>query len=238
MAYTSPTLVTNEIGTNYDSTNDLTTAQVTAFVVQADSIIDAAAYEHYNPFNAHDSSATDGTDTYIVPGLIGQCSKNMAVAFGLRQLKAKKSNTTHSDTIDHFLDQAELTLAQLRAGEFVQVNTYRTQAISYVDGSEAFALGQYQSLVSPSSLLDSGDPQHILKDTFFVAACTNTTNPTQMRMGEDFGLWWDARWRNWIFEGRNSALQASGATITVTFKWDYRKDYAQEAQRSGVALAG
>ena len=228
MSYTSSSLVINELGTNYDNADDLTTAHITNFIEQADGIIDSRAYPHYNPFNAYDSLKTDSTDTYTVPGLIGQCSKNLAVAYGLQQLRAKRSNNSHSDTIEHYFALAEATLDALERGAFVKIETWRTFSLTFGDASPGFELDSNQSFINPTAL-DSGDPPHIFTDTVSVAAATGITNPTQLRYGKDYSVKWDKGWRQWVFERSESNL-VSAATVTVTFKWDYRKDYADEPQ--------
>ena len=62
MAYTSTTLVINELGTNYSNDDDLTTAHVQAFILQADGLIDSAGFKFFNKFNAYDSPDTKDCD--------------------------------------------------------------------------------------------------------------------------------------------------------------------------------
>lgn len=226
MAYTSTTLVINELGTNYSNSDDLTTAHITDFIAKADALIDSAARQYYNKFNAYDSLLTDTTDTYEVPGIIGICSKDLAVAFSYRQLRAKRSNTAHSDVIDHYLEQGQLILDALSGGVFVAEEKWRAFSLTFGDNDPSFELSTDQSFVNPSAL-DSADPPHIFTDTVEVAAATGITNPGQLRLDSDYKVYWSRAWRNWVFERYESNLVSAG-TVTVTFKWDYRKDYADE----------
>ena len=226
MSYTSTTLVINELGTNYDNADDLTTAHITAFIAKADSEINDAAYQFFNPFNAYDSLLTDTTDVYTTPGVIAECSKNLTVARSLGQLRAKKGNTSHSDTIEWYWGLGQETLAALRGGMFLAPSTWRSFSLTFGDSDPGFELDSNQSFVNPSAL-DSGDPVHILADTVQVASATGITNPAQLRLGPDYTVKWSKEWRNWVFTRKESNLVAASA-VALTFKWDYRKDYADE----------
>ena len=179
MAYTSADLVKDVLGTIF-LTADLPDADITAYIVQGDSIIDAASYEHYNAFNAFDSSKTDTTDTYVTPGLIGLAARNLAAAEGMRQLKAVKNNTAHADAIDRFEEAASTTLTLLEIGKFVQLNKWRSFSLTFGDSGNGWELSADQSFINPTAL-DSSDPPHILLDTLEVTTATGIDTPCPNR---------------------------------------------------------
>ena len=241
MAYTTTTLVTNEIGTDYDSTTDLTTAHVTAFLAQADGLIDGARYEHYNEFNA-----TAGTPA--TPALIAQCSKNIALAMCLRQLRARGSGSILDNRIDEAATLGELALDQLRAGEFVKTETQSTETLSFGDGSQSWELGTDEAFVASTSPLDSGDPPHILKDTFALLSTSTVDGSAgftaaelaDMRIGREYRVTFRPEYRRWVFKALDSGRinSTNVTTFNVTYDWDYRKDFRNEAHRSGVVWVG
>ena len=235
MAYTSVTLVRNEIGSN-PATADLADADITAQILKADNLIDSVAARFYNKFNLVGSSKTDGTDTYVVPGVIGSCSKDLSVAWSMSQVRAQTANSTQQNKIDFHLGQADVTLGLLRSGDFwLAAEKYRSESLTFGSGTDAWDLDSNEAVLASTTPLDSGDPPHVLLDTLEVTTASSVTNPTNMRRGVEYNADWDAQRAKWIFERIASELIAA-ATITVTWQWDYRKDYADEPHYTGVII--
>jgi hypothetical protein len=214
MAYTTSALVIKWLGSNYDSTNDLTGAEVTAFIVVADGIIDERVSPHYNLFNATDSSKSDGTDTYKTPNVVATASRHLAAAMCFDQLRALAANETLESRAEYH-------------------NNVGSQLVTD------------QAFLAATSPLDSGDPPHIIKESVRISSASTVAagqtftaaEAANMRNGVDFEVDWAEKYGKWVFHSLNSNI-TDMTTVKVTWLWDYRRKFGDEAKCSGVLRSG
>jgi hypothetical protein len=245
MAYVASADVIAWIGAAYDSVSDLTAAHVADFITKADGRVNNAANEHFWPFNAVDSSATDGTDTYVTPADVEMASRHLAAYYALLQLKSKNATTQHDEMIGFHLDQGEFFLNQLRSGAALPANRYRDEGLTFGDGSQGWELSTSEAFLAATSPLDSGDPPHILADTVAISAnSTRTAGPTaaelaDMRLGTEYTVAFVDGYRRWVFRALDSRLYSDDVTsLKVSYQWDYRKDFAKPRRFTGRLLCG
>lgn len=240
MSYCAVNDVTDELGTAYDSTTDLTTAQVTEFIVQADGVIDHAASRHYWPFNAHDSA------TYQTPEHVKRASIDLAVAYSLQKLRATARATALTDRIDMYFEKAGGALEELASGTaWIEPESVATETLSgFTVPTWGWELDETQAFVAATSPLDSGDAPNIFPDS---AAILSTSTPgadvtftaaqmANMRTGVEFAVHYSPGHRRWVFNAIHSELK-DVTTLNITYRWDYRRQFADMRLKSGVLLS-
>jgi hypothetical protein len=250
LAYVDRTLAINWLGTAYDATNDLTNANIDAFIVKADGLVDTWASPRYNLFNAYGSSKTDGTDTYTTPPLVINAALHQTVAWCFNQIRARTSNTSLAEVVAHYEDRAQFYMDLLANGPLLPPERYRDETLSAGDGTQGWELSTSEAFigVSPSgSPLDNGiDPPFIHRDSVVVsssstvasAASFTAAEAADMQIGVDFDVTFEPRRRKWVFEYKNGVITSDFTTLQVSYLWDYQRSVGDEGGNSGVMHAG
>lgn len=244
MAYCTNAHVIDMIGTNYDSSNDLTSAEIDVYITRADALIDAESQPNYYPFNATGSTKTDGTDTYTTPKLVQMCSIHLATSYSMMQLRAMVPNNTLAEAALFHMDQGTVLLNKLRDPAFkLSPHTWRNYTLTFGTSAVSWSLGSEEAFIEPTAL-DSGDPPNILEDTVRIGSTTSTTRTDvtaaqlqQARLGIEYTVRWDAKYQRYVFTANDPKLY-SNTTLKVTFEWDYRRDRGREPHFSGVIFSG
>ena len=237
MAYTTTTLVINWLGTSYDTGTDLTSANVTAFIDKADDIINASCQPRYYRFNAENGTKTDGTDTYITPGLVVQTSTHLAAGYALLQLRAKGLNTPLANSAEFHIDQANFYLGLLKNPSFkLDPETWRNYTLTWGTQAESWDLPNNEAFISPTAL-DSADPPNILEDSVRIGS-GSTSTLLNARLGREFDVRWDQGYQRYVFTANDGKLYETSIETKITFEWDYRRDRGKESHLSGVLLCG
>jgi hypothetical protein len=238
MAYTTTTLVIDWIGTKYDSTNDLTTAEVTAFIAVADGIIDSRLAKTYGPFNATGS-------TPATPAIIGLISRHLTTSLCFSQVRPMAANEALESRIEYHANQGNGLLEMVATGEIlIKPETQTDETLTFGTQAESWTLPTTQAFMASTSPLDSGDPPHIIKSSVEISSNSTPVSPLTaanaalLRNGEDFRVFWSEERNAWIFEALTGTVTDNITTLQVTYLWDYRKEKGDEVAWNGVCLTG
>jgi len=247
MAYSTAALVTAWLGTNYNSTTDLTTAQVTAHIVQADGELDALLSRKFYKFNATDSSLTDGTDTYTTPPILEEASKHLSVVKCMEQIGAKNANPVYAAKLDADNAAWRERIQFMLSPDFRSYTwTYRNETLTFGTNATSWDLDTYQARIGVPSggILDSGDPPHIIADSVQISSSSTTdgtftaAQAATMRNGYEFFVYWSPKHQDWIFQANTGDITDHITTLKVTYNWTYERDLAIDPPVSGILHAG
>jgi len=247
MAYSTNTLVKAWLGTNYNSSTDLTDAQITAHITQADGELDALLSRKFYKFNATDSSKTDGTDTYQTPPILEEASKHLSLTKCLYQIRAKTGNPAYDAAIEFHTGEANSRVQFMLSDDFRTFTwTYRNETLTFGTNATSWDLDTYQARIGvPSSgILDSGDPPHIIADSVVISSSSTTdgtftaAQAATMRNGWEFFVYWSPRHQDWIFQANTGDITDHITTLKVTYNWTYERDLAVDPPISGILHAG
>lgn len=229
MAYCVAADVKDWIPATYDSTTRMPDADITTLITKADGYIDAAAAQAgYNRFNA--TTATPAT-----PEMVHLASRHLSTAFALEQINV---NDNFRERIERHKQQAEEYIALLTSEYGLKPETKTNETLTFGSASrEDWELDENQAFLAATSPLDSGDVPNIAAQTVSVYSATGITNPSQLRNGIDFRVWYDQHWQKWVFERLTSDLQ-DAATVAVSYLWDYRRVRGHSRRTATVVRHG